>query len=115
MPKYTLHYTPANYFDNLDPSQDYTPPHFEQEGFIHCTDGAANMTNTGNRHYRQDKRDFYLLTIDTERVQREIKYEDPNHIYPHIYGPLNRDAIVNRRLAMREADGTFVAMPEYED
>ena len=72
------------------------------------------MAATGNRHYRDDPRDFYLLYIDTERVKSPIKYEDPGHIYPHIYGPLNRDAIVGKRIALRDADGTFLVMPELE-
>ncbi|MEO8287787.1 MAG: DUF952 domain-containing protein [Chloroflexota bacterium] len=114
MTRYTFHYTPVEYFDSRDPGEDYTPPDFEREGFIHCTDGAQNMANTGNRHYRQDARDFYMLYIDKERVQSEIKYEDPGRIYPHIYGPLNRDAIVDKKLARRERDGTFLVMPEYE-
>ena len=114
MPRFTLHYSPVPYFDSLDPNVDYVPPHFEQEGFIHTTDGAENMAATGNRHYRDDPRDFYLLTIDTERVKSPIKYDDPNRIYPHIYGPLNRDAIVDKKVALREADGTFLVMPDFE-
>jgi uncharacterized protein (DUF952 family) len=114
MRRYTLHYSPVSYFDRLDPNEDYLPPHFEQDGFIHCTDGAENMANTGNRHYRDDTRDFYILYIDTERVKSPIKYEDPGRIYPHIYGPVSRDAIVDRRVAMRERDGTFLVMPEFE-
>ena len=41
--------------------------------------------------------DLVLLVIDTERVRPELRYEqvpgqpDP---YPHIYGPLNLDAVV---------------------
>jgi hypothetical protein len=41
-------------------------------------------------------------------VQPEIRYEDPEHIYPHIYGPLNRDAIVTIVPMLRNADGTFL-------
>lgn len=70
------------------------------------------MAATGNRIYRADPRDFYILYIDTERVKSPIKYEDPAHIYPHIYGPLNRDAIVDKKVVLREADGTFLVMPE---
>jgi uncharacterized protein (DUF952 family) len=111
-PRYTLHFTPAEYFDSLDPSQDYTPPDYEREGFIHCTDGAENLARVGNTFYRDDPHDFYVLTIDKERVKSQIKYEDDGRIYPHIYGPLNRDAIVNKRMAERLEDGTFAVMAE---
>lgn len=112
-PRYTFHYSPVGYFDSLDPNTGYIPPNYAQEGFIHCTDGAANLANTGNKHYRHDPRDFWVLYIDKTRVKSPIKYEDKDEIYPHIYGPLNRDAIVDKRLALRAADGTFLEMPEY--
>ncbi|MEA2585813.1 MAG: hypothetical protein QOF33_3898, partial [Thermomicrobiales bacterium] len=32
--------------------------------------------------------------------------------YPHIYGPLNVDAVVEVRPVRRDADGTFVAIGE---
>ena len=111
-PRYTLHFTPADSFDALDPSADYTPPDYEREGFIHCTDGAENLARVGNAYYLDDSRDFYVLTIDKERVKSPIKYEDAGRIYPHVYGPLNRDAIVNKRTAERLQDGTFAVMAE---
>ncbi len=46
--------------------------------------------------YFQDKKDILLLTIDPLKVAVEIKYEDTTgtgELYPHIYGPLNLDAI----------------------
>jgi uncharacterized protein (DUF952 family) len=112
-PRYTFHYTPRDYFDRLNPDEDYLPPHFAEEGFIHCTDGAANLAATGNRFYRNDPRDFYVLYLDRERIKSPVKYEDERGIYPHIYGPLNRDAIVDCKVAAREPDGTFLQMPEY--
>ena len=111
-PRYTLHLTPVEYFDALDPYKDYTPPDYEREGFIHCTDGADNLARVGNAHYRGDPRAFYVLTIDKERVHSPIKYEDAGRIYPHVYGPLNRDAIVDKRVAERLQDGTFAVMAE---
>ena len=113
-PRYTFHYTPAEYFARFGPGEDYTPPRFAEEGFMHCTDGALNMAATANRYYRNDPRDFLALYIDKERVKSPIKYEDPGEIYPHIYGPLNMDAVADKRPALREPDGTFLPMPEIE-
>jgi uncharacterized protein (DUF952 family) len=111
-PRYTFHYTPMSYFDRLDPAEDYVPAEYGEEGFIHCTDGAANMAKTANKHFGRDPRDFWALYIEKEQVRSPIKYEDPREIYPHIYGPLNRDAIVRMLPAVRDHDGTFLAMPE---
>ena len=111
-PRYTFHYTPAEHFQAFGPNDEYTPPRFSEEGFIHCTDGAENMAKVANRFYKDDPRAFLVLYIDKTRVKSPIKYEDPDEIYPHIYGPLNQDAIVDKRPALREPDGTFLPMPE---
>ena len=114
-PRYAFHYTSASYFDKFAPGEDYTPPEFAEEGFIHSTDGAENMAKVANAIYKDDPREFLVLYIDKTRVTSPIKYEDPDKIYPHIYGPLNADAIVDRRPALRRPDGTFLPMPEIED
>ena len=111
-PRYTFHYTPEDYFNGLDPSADYLPPEFEQEGFIHCTDGAENVARVATRYFRYDDRLFLALYIDKTLVTSPIQYEDPEEIYPHIYGPLQRVAIVRVLNAWRDHDGFFLPMPE---
>jgi len=87
----------------------YVPEAFAQDGFIHCTDGAAELARTANRYYRSDPRAFLTLVIDKTRVTAPVRYEDAARIYPHIYGALNRDAIVGVVPVPRAEDGTFVA------
>jgi uncharacterized protein (DUF952 family) len=111
-PTYTLHFTPADYFSQLDPEQDYLPPHFADEGFIHTTEGSENLVAVGNRYYKDDPGDFLVLYIDKARVKSPVRYDDPDEIYPHIYGPLNRDAIVAVRRVPRNSDGSFLPVPE---
>jgi len=69
-----------------------------EEGFIHAST-AAQVPLVAAAYYR-DAPDLVLLVIDTERVGPELRYEqvpgqpDP---YPHIYGPLNPDAVLETR------------------
>ena len=69
-----------------------------EEGFIHAAT-AGQVVQVADAFYR-DAPDLVLLVIDTERVGPPIRYErvpgqaDP---YPHIYGPLNLDAVVETR------------------
>ena len=52
-----------------------------------------------------------LLCIDDARVRPEIRYEAPSEgspdRFPHIYGPLNVDAVVKELPFEPQADGTF--------
>ncbi|MCL4396284.1 MAG: DUF952 domain-containing protein [Chloroflexi bacterium] len=105
----TFHLVPADYFDSLDAQADYAPFDFSREGFIHCTDGNAEMARTANRYYRSTPGAHYYLYIDKAKVRAPVRYDDPARLYPHIYGTLNRDAIVAVRPAVRDADGTFHA------
>ena len=103
----TFHLVPQSYFDSFDSGVNYTPRDFAHDGFIHCTDGAEEMARTANRYYQSNPEPHYYLYIDKSRVRAPIRYEDAASVYPHIYGALNRDAIIAVRTARREIDGTF--------
>jgi uncharacterized protein (DUF952 family) len=104
---------PAEYLRDADAGQPYLPAEFDRDGFIHCTDGAVELAEVGNRYYRGDLRMYVALVIDKRRVKAEIKYEDTARIYPHIYGPLNRDAIVRIVPVLRGPHGEFLP-PEFD-
>ncbi len=91
-----------------DPEAPLRAPSLETEGFIHCTDGAAEMVATANRHFAADPRDFVILTIHLDRVTSRWTIEDPGRIYPHIFGPIDRAAIISVGSAPRDSDGAFL-------
>lgn len=110
----TFHLVPLEYYEANPPNQPYLPAPMAEgrENFIHCTDGAANLAATGNRFYAADPRPFIVLIIDLPKVEAPVKYEDPHKIFPHIYGPLNRDAIIAIRAVERTPDGKFLPPAE---
>jgi uncharacterized protein (DUF952 family) len=69
-----------------------------EEGFIHCSQ-ASQVAGVAQKYY-QHERGLLLLVIDPGKVASPVRYEpvpgepDP---YPHIYGPLNPDAVVEVR------------------
>jgi len=83
-----------------------------QVGFIHCSrrdqvEGVANAVFRG-------RADVLLLVIDAARVGPEIRYENlagGEDLFPHVYGPLNLDAVVKVVPLPAGADGQF-KMPE---
>ena len=72
----------------------YRAKSLETEGFIHCS-FADQLEGVIERYYADVDR-VVVLEIDSDRLMsRMIKEPSTNHeIYPHIYGPINRDAIV---------------------
>ena len=104
----TYHLTPEEV--GAGQADAYRPEAFADESFIHCTDGEANLLAVANRYYQGDKRPYVVLAVDLDRVAAPVRYEDPDRIYPHIYGALNRDAVVEVRRAVRLASGSFAGI-----
>jgi uncharacterized protein (DUF952 family) len=98
------HLVSADHWHSCDETAPYVPGDFDAEGFIHCTRGLDLVVQVANTYYGDVPGDFFLLVIDESLVSAEIKYEDG---FPHVYGPLNRDAITTIRPMPRRADGHF--------
>ena len=106
----TYHLAPEPVWAAQADAPEYRPEAYAADGFIHCTDGEINLLSVANTYYQSDPRPHVVLVLNPGRVTAPIKYEDPDSIYPHIYGPLNRDAVVDVRHAVRLADGSFVGI-----
>lgn len=79
-----------------------------QQGFIHGST-ADQVAPVANMIYK-DEPDLLVLVIDTDRVTPEIRYEEVpgwDAPFPHIYGPLNADAVVETRPLKPGSDGEF--------
>lgn len=69
-----------------------------EQGFIHCST-AAQVGPVATRFYK-GLPDLLVLVIDTDRVRHEIRFEQApgsDELFPHIYGPLSPDAVVEIR------------------
>lgn len=106
-PPRTYHLVPAEVWQASDPALDYLPEGYAAEGFIHTTHDPVELAAAGNRYYRADPRPYLVLHIDTARVRAPIRIDDPGGRFPHLHGPLNRDAVLAVTEAARDADGTF--------
>jgi len=64
------------------------------EGFIHCS--FADQLDTVLERYYSNEKGVLILTVETEKLSSRL-IEEPStnsEIYPHIYGKINRDAII---------------------
>jgi uncharacterized protein (DUF952 family) len=84
----------------------------DTEGFIHSSE-AHQVLGVANVIFR-GRTDLVLLCVDTARVRAPVRYDAaPNgQRYPHIYGPLNVDAVVRVLAFPPNPDGTFTLPPE---
>jgi glutathione S-transferase len=83
------------------------------EGFIHASQ-ASQVARTANRFYRDVAGDLVLLVIDPGLLRAEVRYEEvpgADLPFPHVYGPLNVDAVVDVRPFAAGPDGTFAFPP----
>lgn len=88
-------------------SGDYRADSLDTEGFIHCST-SDQVVWVANKFYR-GKSGLVLLVIEVDRVHAEVKYEPVEGVgdFPHIYGALNADAIVNVIDFPPNSDGSF--------
>ena len=80
----------------------------KEVGFIHCTtpDQVIEMVN---RNFT-DLSEILLLIIDTDKLVPELRFEAALSgrpgLFPHIYGPLNINAVV-RTVLLDKSNGVF--------
>jgi len=94
---------------------EYCPSSLSTEGFIHCSKPdqvvrVANFLFTGQRG-------LVLLVIDPAALISELKWKPPlgdsseafvvNELFPHVYGPLNLEAVVRVLDFESGPDGKF--------
>lgn len=107
------HIATRNDWEQALSNQIYFCDSLETEGFIHCSTGQQ-VVNTANRYFA-NRTDLCLLLISEAEVSSPLKYESPsyatNEKFPHIYSPLEMDAIKQVIPFLPNEDGSF-AFPE---
>jgi uncharacterized protein (DUF952 family) len=67
-------------------------PSLESEGFLHASP-ADQLTRVANKFYT-DTLGTRVLVVALDRIAAELRWEPATGgLYPHIYGPLNMDAV----------------------
>lgn len=59
-----------------------------------------------------------LICIDEDKLTSEIKYEDSDNCgryYPHIYGEINMDSVVQVLPFLRDNNGNYTKNPEFKN
>jgi uncharacterized protein (DUF952 family) len=90
----------------------FTADSLAGEGFIHCSK-RGQILRVANLLYRGQP-GLVLLVIDPRRLTSELRWEPgvdlAAELFPHVYGPINLEAVVNVLDFEPGPDGSF-AMP----
>lgn len=123
------HLVPASYYRSQPQDRPYQPETFIQEGFIHCTADTETVVQVANTYFNTLSEALLVLEINPDNLAGPLKFEPPitpvnqlcnregvssskaNVLFPHIYGPLNREAIVECFAMQRDEAGQW-QMPE---
>lgn len=86
----------------------YQSDSLEREGFIHFST-EAQVLKTADRFYKGQS-GLVLLGIDPEQLEAPLRYDEvPGHgVFPHLYGVLNLNAVVQVWPFHPQPDGSFI-------
>ncbi|MDL9947724.1 DUF952 domain-containing protein [Gordonia sp. ABSL11-1] len=107
-----LHLCTVTEWDAARESGRREPDSFADDGFIHLS--APRQVHLPANRLFAGRTDLVLLVIDPHRLSAPVVWEsgvpsDPDGMrFPHLYGTLPVDAVVDVRLYPPGPDGTFV-------
>ncbi|MFG0319747.1 MAG: DUF952 domain-containing protein [Planctomycetota bacterium JB042] len=110
-----LHITTADAWEGARRSGRYEGDTLATEGFIHASE-PGQVVEVANRLFA-GRDDLVLLVIDERRVRAPVvreNLEGGTTRYPHVYGPLDLDAVRDVVPFRPATDGTFTLPPGIE-
>ena len=111
-----FHITSRTAWDEAQKRGDYRADGFAKEGFIHCST-LAQVLPVANNFYKGQS-GLVLLEIEPTLLSAKLKWEPPSggapppgvpagDQFPHVYGPINLDAVVRVVDLASKPDGAF--------
>jgi uncharacterized protein (DUF952 family) len=97
-----FHVVPLSEWNAL-PEQAYAPASLAEDGFVHCSPDEETTLAVVNAFYRTAPRPLLALVLDEDRLAARLEFEEAvpapppgvavNVLFPHVFGPVNRDAV----------------------
>ncbi len=102
-----FHITTAAAWEAARAAGAYAADSLATEGFIHLSTRAQVLMVADNLF--RGETGLVLLAVDPARLEAELRYDEvaPGQRFPHLYGPLNLDAVVAVHPFPPEPDGSF--------
>lgn len=111
-----FHITTRMAWEEAKKFEEYRAASLLMEGFIHCST-LAQVLPVAEQYYKGHD-DLVLLMIEPTLLSSDLKWEAPSggtpppgipegDQFPHVYGPINLDAVVNAVDLKSNSDGTL--------
>ena len=104
-----LHIVSAAEWQRARQAGSYEPTSLGSGGFVHCST-PEQIVSVANANFR-GKSGLVLLCINPKRLKAPVMYENlegGTSLFPHIYGPVNLEAVVEVLDFAPQQDGTFL-------
>lgn len=107
------HAIPKTDWEKFKDKKEFTHPSLEKDGFIHFS-LLEQVISIAYYTYRDSEDEILLLEVDEKKLNSKVLHEDLklHGRYPHVYGPINMDAVVNVYELERDRSGIGFKLPE---
>ena len=107
-----LHICSQNEWEFAKKEGEYRADSLSSEGFIHCS-GPMQILGVANSFYANHT-DLVILWINPQNLSAELIWEaSDGDVFPHLYGPLNLNAVLSVSEFLPDADGVFRSVPQF--
>jgi uncharacterized protein (DUF952 family) len=92
---HVVHALTETEWDRFRETGEHRPDSLDEEGFVHCPKPGQMVVVADTVH--ADDAPMRLLVIDESRLDASVQYgtnDDGASPFPHVYGPLTLDAVV---------------------
>jgi uncharacterized protein len=90
------------------------------QGFVHCSPDVPTTLAVANGLYSEVTEPMVAVELNPEQLSAPVRWEpaDPapppgvagDALFPHVYGPIEREAVISVRYARRDVKGTFLSL-----
>lgn len=109
-----FHIVAEKEWQNFSQSESYEGKTLKTDGFLHCC-SFDQILHVANNNLKNIGEQLLIICLNTEYLSSELKWvENPNNkmIFPHLYGPINSEAVINTIKFEKDESGNFFISDE---